>query len=126
VTSSYIYQEGDLWTVLSHYGWTLPASKRSWQTIKCGLHPDNKPSCRVNDKTGGFACMSCGLKGDVVGVVKAVEGVEWSEAYRRCTELVGGNDRKVRGGTQSGGRLSGSSRTHRGGGTFVPSRLRER
>lgn len=34
-----------------------------WRSAICDFHDDGKPSMRVNLKTGGWICMSCGTKG---------------------------------------------------------------
>jgi DNA primase len=35
----------------------------------CPFHEDKKPSLRVNLATGRWACMACGLRGDLVAFV---------------------------------------------------------
>lgn len=34
-----------------------------WRSILCDFHDDTKPSLRINTKSGGWRCMSCGAKG---------------------------------------------------------------
>ena len=69
-------------------------------------------------------CMSCGMKGDAVGLVKHVDGGEWNEAYRRCKDIVGGDSRPVRAEPKRGGFVSSRKRDNGGSGTYVPARLR--
>ena len=124
--SSYTYKEGDLWKVLTHYGWKIPGSKMRWQTIACGLHEDRTPSCRVNDASGGVTCFSCGFKGDAVGLIRHIEGVGWREAYSECESITVGDSIEVSGQRSIGSNVSFNSGDNRRGGTYVPPRVRGR
>jgi DNA primase len=46
----------------------------------CPFHEDKKPSLRVNLATGRWACMACGLRGDLVAFVMRRHGLAFVEA----------------------------------------------
>lgn len=73
--------------------------KGLWRNVLCSFHADTTPSMRVNLKSGGWICMSCGVKGgDVLGhhmertgdgfveAAKALgawdEGQPWGQPYK--------------------------------------------
>jgi hypothetical protein len=37
-----------------------------WRSTLCPFHHDTNPSLRVNTLSGGFICMACGEKGDLI------------------------------------------------------------
>lgn len=52
-----------------------------WRTCLCPFHADTRPSLRINIKTGGYKCMSCGSAGgDVVDFVRRYRGLSFREA----------------------------------------------
>jgi hypothetical protein len=56
-----------------------------WQSISCPnqnghVHGDKNPSARVNLTFGGFACMGCGLRGDVFNLIMAINGCDFKTA----------------------------------------------
>ena len=124
--SSYTYRRGDLWAVLTFLGWKLPGPRSGWQTISCGMHADNTPSCRVNNETGAIACMSCGFRGDLPKLVKEVQGVEYRDAFRIIEDVTSGSGNDVSPVGRSGLGVSGSQRDYSGSSSRSSSRVRHR
>ncbi len=55
----------------------------TWRSILCDFHDDSKPSLRVNTKSGGWCCMSCGASGgDVLAHLMQRNGVNFVSAAR--------------------------------------------
>ena len=124
--SSYTYKKGDLWAVLTYLGWKLPGPRAGWQTISCGMHEDKHPSCRVNNETGGIACMSCGFRGDLPKLVKEVKGVEYRDAFRIIKDVTSGSSEDIPRQRGVGSGISGATRDYSGGSRRSSSRVRHR
>jgi hypothetical protein len=53
-----------------------------WRTTECKFH-DGSDSMRVNTTTGGWVCMSCGIKGgDVLAYHQAAHGLDFIDAAK--------------------------------------------
>lgn len=114
----------DIWPVLEHYDWQLPAPRGVWQTVKCGAHDDSHMSCRISSDAGQVKCLACGFAGDAIDVVKHYEGIGYKDAVRRCEELTGGSDTHVSGTNRRSRNVSGKSRYQSKRRPYVPPRLR--
>lgn len=52
---------------------------------RCPVHPDKTPSCRVNVRNGKayWRCWACGAWGDVLDLLRALEGLPFAQALLR-------------------------------------------
>jgi hypothetical protein len=58
------------------------AGRGKWRTTRCDFHVGSD-SMRVNTESGGWVCMSCGVKGgDIVAYAMQRHGLEFVEAAR--------------------------------------------
>ena len=117
-----------LWPVLEHYGWDPPGDKGYWQSIRCHIHGESRPSCRASSDAGYVVCMACGYKGDGIDLIKHYEGLDFVEALKFAEGIPGiGHVDLQRGAAGESGRgVSGRSRDRRNSGRYVPPRLRGR
>lgn len=54
-----------------------------WRSTACPFHDDSTPSMRINVETGGWCCMSCGVKGgDVLAFQMERHGVDFVTAAK--------------------------------------------
>lgn len=61
-----------------------------WRTTRCEFH-GGSDSMRVNTETGGWCCMNCGAKGDLLGHHMQKHGLEFVEAARALGAYVEDN-----------------------------------
>lgn len=55
-----------------------------WKNAICPFHEDTRPSLRIRIDTGGFKCMSCGIKGgDILSFHMQRYNLGFVEAARR-------------------------------------------
>lgn len=73
------------------YGVYMEPSSNGWYKTNCLMpkHRDSNPSFGVNPDIGVFNCLSCGSKGDLIELVRAVEGLTFFEALQRLAEYAG-------------------------------------
>ena len=116
----------ELWPVLEHYGWELPAARSGWVTIKCGAHADSHASCRANNEVGAVACMACGFKGDVVKIIQHYEGCGYREALTIAETLSGNSDRRVPRSSRARGSVPSRARDKPAGRGYVSPGRRSR
>lgn len=122
--SEHTYQ---LWPILEHYGWQLPRPRQGWQTVKCAIHGDSKPSCRVNNELGAVICHACGFSGDSLAVIRYYEkGMRFSEVVKLAEALSGNGDESLRAVPSARSALSRGSRHTPGNGSYVPPGRRAR
>ncbi len=114
----------DIWPVLEHYDWELPAPRGTWQTVKCGAHDDSHQSCRISSDAGKVKCLACGFSGDAIDVVQHYEGIGYRDAVSRCEEITGASDGLVSQSSRPRRTVSGKSRYQRRDREYVPPRLR--
>lgn len=78
-------------------GLTLHGRGR-WRNVLCDFHDDRRPSMRVNVESGGWVCMSCGVKGgDTVSHYMRRNGVPFMDAARALGAVDGtGEPRRPR------------------------------
>lgn len=114
----------EIWPVLEHYGWELPAPRGTWQSIKCGAHEDSHASCRVSSDEGYVKCLACDFHGDAIDVVRHYEGIGFRAAVSRCEELTGGSDTGVSRPNRGSRSVPSRSRYQSRNRQYVPPRLR--
>lgn len=69
-------------TYFSLIGLTL-SGRGEWRDAVCPFHDDTRPSLRVRIETGGFKCMTCGVRGgDVVAFEMQRTGLRFIEACK--------------------------------------------
>ncbi len=78
--------------------WDPPADN-GWQWIKtlCPFHGDSHPSAAVSYDLDAFNCFACGVKGDVISIIRHEEEVSFAEAKRIAESLSVGGDYPVQG-----------------------------
>ncbi|MFT9585268.1 CHC2 zinc finger domain-containing protein [Mycobacteroides abscessus] len=82
--------------ILYYYpDWSPPNPGPGWRRCLCPFHGDETPSGAVHYGYDAFSCLACGTKGDAIAIVKAREGVNYSEAKRRIQEILEGGDGEV-------------------------------
>lgn len=103
-------------SVLEHYGWHIPSTRTTWQTVKCQVHGDTHGSCRVNDQY--VYCLACDFRGDAIDVVRHYRPeLSFREAKSEAEQIAGivdagGGTGPHRGGPQGGRTRSGAGRTY--------------
>ncbi|QGJ97371.1 DNA primase [Mycobacterium phage Isca] len=79
-----------------HPDWEAPKDTgRDWSKCLCPFHGEERPSAAVSFRRGAFNCLACGVKGDVVTLIKKQEEVSYAKAQRIAEELSSGSDRAV-------------------------------
>lgn len=84
--------------IIKHYypDWEPPPDTgKGWARTRCPFHGDETPSGAVHYGYDAFSCLACGTKGDAIAIVKAREGVNYSEAKSRVQEILEGGDGEV-------------------------------
>lgn len=79
-------------------GAPMPARRSGRTKARCPFHDDATASASVDFNNQRFTCYSaeCGVCGDAVDVVQAVEGMTRAEARQRCEAIVGTGRDQVR------------------------------
>ncbi len=73
--------------IIGHY---LALTKRGNQTLAiCPFHDDSKPSLNVNDQRGMFMCFACNTGGDHITFVEKYKNIEFVEALKEISNVVG-------------------------------------
>ena len=73
--------------IIGHY---LALTKRGNQTLAiCPFHDDSKPSLNVNDQRGMFMCFACNTGGDHITFVEKYKNIEFIEALKEISNVVG-------------------------------------
>lgn len=98
--------------VLLYYGAEKVPHRSGWAKMRCPFHEDQNPSASVNLERQRFKCYACNLSQALVGLIKWVEGVGYSEAIQIAQKITGRKDFSV-------GKEPASSRA-------VPKRSRDR
>jgi DNA primase len=65
-------------------------------TFLCPWHEDHNPSLNVDDTKGLFHCFGCDAKGDVIELVRKMEGLSFREALRKLEGKTSGAIRPPR------------------------------
>ncbi|AOS48098.1 DNA primase [Mycobacterium phage Kerberos] len=72
--------------------WEPPPDHYEWNKCLCPFHGDETPSAAVSYDLQGFNCLACGVRGDVISIIRHEEEVSFAEAVRIAEGLsVGGN-----------------------------------
>ncbi|AAC18499.1 DNA primase [Mycobacterium phage Lakes] len=72
--------------------WDPPPDHYEWNKCLCPFHGDETPSAAVSYDLQGFNCLACGVRGDVISIIRHEEEVSFAEAVRIAEGLsVGGN-----------------------------------
>jgi DNA primase len=80
-------KESPVSMVLGHY-MALNKKGANLEGI-CPFHPDTKPSLKVNDAKGMYKCFVCGAGGDAITFVKEFKRIEFVDALREISGLLG-------------------------------------
>lgn len=77
--------------VVDEYGVALNHGSNGWYNTNCLMpdHRDNNPSMGLNPDLGIYKCLSCGAHGDVIELVRKVEGLNFPEAVQRLAIYAG-------------------------------------
>ncbi|QBP29087.1 DNA primase [Mycobacterium phage Scorpia] len=76
--------------------WEPPkVSASRWQSCLCPFHGDEQPSASISVQYNAFNCFVCGVKGDLIKLIREREGVTFAEAKRIAEELSEGSDGQV-------------------------------
>lgn len=114
----------ELWPILEHYGWDLPAPRTGWVTVKCHAHKDSHASCRVNNDLGAAKCQACDFGGDAIKIIQFYEGCGFRDAVRIAESLTGASGASRRGSGWTGRSVSSGPRDRSSDRAYVPPRLR--
>ncbi|AXH46836.1 DNA primase [Mycobacterium phage Acolyte] len=108
--------------------WEAPPDHNEWNKCLCPFHGDGTPSAAVSYDLQGFNCLACGVRGDVISIIRHEEEVSFAEANRIATQLSVGSDIPVPRKPQrkSSRRVFGESRPARPAGPTVRSGVRGR
>lgn len=55
---------------------------RTWQKCLCPFHGESRPSAAVSRDLDGYNCLACGVRGDVISIIREGEGVNYQDAKR--------------------------------------------
>lgn len=58
-----------------------------WVKMSCPFHEDRTPSAAVNHELDGFACHSCGRKGDALKLLQTELRLSFPETVERASNL---------------------------------------
>ena len=110
----------DIYAVLEHYGWELPAPRHGWVNVRCNEHDDKHASAVISQDSDGVRCMACGFGGNSIKVIMEKEGLSFANAKQVAEGLSTGSGFDVSRSHSSGLRLSSDSRSIRGDSRYVP------
>src|SRR5690606_17641311 len=75
--------------------WKPPAERHGWLSCLCPFHDETRPSASVNYEKNAFNCHGCGMKGDIIALIRRKEGLSYGEAVKRAASLVDGGGKAV-------------------------------
>lgn len=76
--------------------WEPPKhTSAKWQATKCPFHGDEMASASISRQLNAFNCFACGVKGDLVKLIREREGLTYSAAKRLAEEVSSGSDTNV-------------------------------
>mgnify|MGYP000868665830 FL=1 len=83
--------------ILRYYPeWEPPEDDgKIWQKTLCPFHGESRPSAAVSRDLDGFNCLACGVRGDVISIIRHGEGVNYQEAKRISEGVPVGSNRTV-------------------------------
>ncbi|QNJ57044.1 DNA primase [Mycobacterium phage BengiVuitton] len=108
--------------------WEPPPDHNEWNKCLCPFHGDENPSAAVSYDLQGFNCMACGVRGDVISIIRHEEEVNYPTAKRIAEELSVGCNVPIQGKSQRkpSRRVFGESRSARAPRKTVRSGVRGR
>ncbi|AER48808.1 DNA primase [Mycobacterium phage Alma] len=104
--------------ILRYYpDWEPPDDHYTWNKCLCPFHGDENPSAAVSYDLQGFNCMACGVRGDVISIIRHEEEVTFAEAKRIAESLSVGSHIpvQVKPARKPSRRVFGESGDNRGG-----------
>lgn len=77
--------------VLRHYfpDWDAPPDVGEWNACLCPFHGEANPSASVSYRHEAFVCHGCGMRGNVINLIKRKEDISFAEAVRRAEDILG-------------------------------------
>ena len=81
--------------VIKHYHpeWQEPYDTGfEWISTLCPFHDDTNKSASVSFVKNAFHCFVCDASGDIISLIKYMEGGGYGAAFRRAEELLEGGD----------------------------------
>lgn len=84
--------------IIQHYHpeWEPPYNNGyEWCSTLCPFHDDTNRSASVSFYRNAFRCFTCDAKGDVISLIKYVEGCDYGTAFRRAEELLEGSYKPI-------------------------------
>lgn len=78
----------DIVDIVSSYVPNLKKTGTSWKGL-CPFHNEKTPSFFVNQSEQYFKCFGCGMGGDVISFIQAIENLDFHEALKLCAEKAG-------------------------------------
>ncbi|AYD87085.1 DNA primase [Mycobacterium phage NicoleTera] len=74
--------------ILRYYpDWEPPDNHYEWNKCLCPFHGDETPSAAVSYDLQGFNCLACGVRGDVISIIRHEEEVNYPTAKRIAEEV---------------------------------------
>jgi DNA primase len=95
--------------LIEHYGGKIPRNIGGWQKIRCPFHKDTHASAGVSVDEGLFVCHGCGIKGNAINIIMAVEGKKFREAVKIAEGITGESHKALQQKSSLGRRVSQSS-----------------
>ena len=112
--------------VLTHYGADDVPDWGFNRPMRCPFHDDQHKSATINVEKQLFYCHTCGVRGDVFGVIMTHEGVTFPEAVRRAEAIAVESGVEVRSERRAGNFISSGPWHKRGNSKRNGSRRRSR
>ena len=84
----------DIVKVIKYYHpeWEPPYNNGyEWVSTLCPFHDDTNKSASVSFYRNAFHCFTCDARGDVISLIKYMEGCDYGTAFRRAEELLEGS-----------------------------------
>uniref|UniRef100_A0AAU8GS61 DNA primase n=1 Tax=Mycobacterium phage BabyBack TaxID=3158877 RepID=A0AAU8GS61_9CAUD len=72
--------------------WEAPPDHYEWNKCLCPFHGDETASAAVSYDLQGFNCLACGVRGDVISIIRHEEEVSFAEANRIAESISVGSD----------------------------------
>lgn len=75
----------------SEYDSEFTSSSNEWQNTHCPFpdHDDSSPSFGVNTESNLYNCFGCGKTGNIINLVRQVEGLNFVEAIQKLSLFAG-------------------------------------
>lgn len=66
--------------------WAPPKDNPKWKWLKtrCPFHDESNPSASISYQLNAFNCFACGVKGDIIALIRRKEGLGYREAVARA------------------------------------------